>query len=208
MQWATSSNWHQLCTQLGIVASAGDATWQQIEAAYTAADRHYHHLRHLEAMFAILADLPLVHGTSVALAVWFHDLIYDVRRQDNEAQSAEAALRFGQAQALPSELLQQVEALILSTAGHSPRWDHPDCQALLDADLAILARPAAAYDAYAEAIRQEYRRYPTFLYKKGRRKVLRSFLDRPQLYFTPHLQAQWEGPARANLARELHRWGG
>jgi predicted metal-dependent HD superfamily phosphohydrolase len=42
---------------------------------------------------------------------------------------------------------------------------------------------------------------PGFLFRRKRRQILRSFLDRPVLYSTPPLRARLEEPARANLRR-------
>ena len=59
-------------------------------AAYAEPQRHYHSTQHLaECLHGFetvrhLAQRP----AEVALALWFHDAVYDVQRHDNEAQSA------------------------------------------------------------------------------------------------------------------------
>jgi len=74
---------------------------------------------------------------------------------------------------------------------------------MLDVDLAILAASREAYTRYTHAIREEYKIYPYFLYKKGRKKVLQHFLERKQIYFTEEFQAQHEANARENLRWEI-----
>ena len=77
----------------------------ELVRAYTAPDRHYHDLAHIEAM---LASARAYHGAlsdpaAVAAAIWFHDAVYDTRRHDNEAKSAElAAARLAAWRAPPS----------------------------------------------------------------------------------------------------------
>ncbi|MEO1449000.1 MAG: hypothetical protein AAFV07_05690 [Bacteroidota bacterium] len=205
---ADAKYWEETLEGLRVNDPAARDYWSRLEAGYTGVSRHYHNLEHLSTMFGVLQPLSLEHPWLVRLAVWFHDLIYDIKRKDNEAQSAQAAVAFAEAHGIPEADRLTLEALIMSTAGHHPRWDHPDCHAMLDADLAILAMEEEVYDTYAENIRKEYASYPRFMYKKGRRKVLRSFLERPQLYYTPTLRGEWEPRARANLARELKQWGG
>ena len=66
----------------------------ELVRAYAAPDRHYHDLRHIEALLG-LADAyadAIVDRDAVEAAIWFHDAIYDTRRNDNEARSAELAI--------------------------------------------------------------------------------------------------------------------
>ena len=74
---------------------------------------------------------------------------------------------------------------------------------LLDLDLSVLGQRPGVYDAYSRAVRAEYAWVEPAAYREGRRRVLGGFLARSAIYRTPALHAQWESPARANLAREL-----
>jgi predicted metal-dependent HD superfamily phosphohydrolase len=44
---------------------------------------------------------------------------------------------------------------------------------------------------------------PGFLFRRKRRAILRSFLDRPRIYSTPHFNASLEQAARKNLQRAV-----
>jgi predicted metal-dependent HD superfamily phosphohydrolase len=59
------------------------------------------------------------------------------------------------------------------------------------------------YQQYSNAIRTEYDWLPLDQYRTGRSKVLQSFLQRPSLYFTPAMVAEFEQRARINLQSEL-----
>lgn len=175
---------------------------------YQQAHRHYHGLNHVHALLGLLdehGDALVRDKASVALAIWFHDAVYDTTRQDNEEQSAllcEQTLRFW---SCPQALIDSITSKIRATQHHEWTDGDPDTAAFLDFDLGILAASDAAYRRYADQVAQEYAWVPPEAYRLGRTKVLRAFLDRPQLYFTPALRDQWESVARANLKSELTR---
>ena len=180
------------------------ALWTEIEQAYTGPRRHYHTLTHLAALVAeltpqraVIADWDLV-----LFALFYHDVVYDVPGAHNEEKSAAlAAARLARLN-LPPAQIERCRAQILATKHHEPSGD-PDTDLLTDADLAILGQPGPAYEAYTRQVRAEYDIYPDLLYKPGRRKVLRHFLDQPRLYKTAPFFARYEVAARANLLQEL-----
>lgn len=75
---------------------------------------------------------------------------------------------------------------------------------MIDFDLAILGSPIARYNLYSELIRKEYRKVPTFLYKKGRKKMLKHFLEKPFIYSTSTFKILYEKQAKKNLQAELN----
>src|SRR5262245_34252242 len=116
----------------------------ELVRAYTAPDRHYHDLSHIEAMLA-LADAhrgALSDPEAVEAAIWFHDAVYDTHRHDNEAQSAELAAARLADLARPRQI-DFITTMIRATAGHampdlSDESDRRDCSLFLDMDLAVL----------------------------------------------------------------------
>jgi predicted metal-dependent HD superfamily phosphohydrolase len=161
--------------------------------------RTYHNAAHIRAMLDALASRHVLTET-LALAVWGHDLIYDPRRGDNEARSAEVfgawLISQGAAERVP-----EITTLILATR-HA---ESPATRAealLVDADLGILGADAPAFAAYDAAIRQEYAFVPQEAYRAGRARVLRGFLDRERIYTTPEF-AELEKRARKNLTAAL-----
>jgi predicted metal-dependent HD superfamily phosphohydrolase len=202
--------WDQLTAK---VASTSDPARrrtmrQQLLAAYREPHRAYHTLDHIAALLALFD----VHGGSardpdaVLLAILYHDVVYDPRRSDNEAVSAQIAARDLTELGVAPRLVARVADLVLATQHgvHSPDAADTDLALLLDLDLSVLAASMGDYDAYAAAIRHEYAHVPSLLYRPGRRRVLEKFLAADQLYLTADLKAQWEQPARANLAREIN----
>jgi predicted metal-dependent HD superfamily phosphohydrolase len=192
----------------GWAALVGDSPisrteWAALIAAWSQPHRRYHDLAHLAAVLGLVSELEgAADPDAVRLAAWYHDVVYDPRRQDNEQVSAERA-RAGLRGLVPGVRIAEVERLVRLTAGHDPEPGDADGAVLCDADLAVLAGPPEAYVAYASAVRQEYGHLSDEEFTAGRVAVLESLLALPALYRTPAAARQWEETARANLTAEL-----
>jgi len=189
--------------------SAAEITkyWQQIRNKYGEVNRHYHNMEHLSVLFASFDQyqVKLKDPLVVAHAIWYHDIVYNARRGDNEEKSAlvaaENIVKFGLNEKQQENCLHYIQA----TAQHlEVKVDaQADLAYFLDFDLAVLAWPQSKYQVYAQAIRKEYRHVPGFLYRRGRRKVLRYFLEAPTLFRTAEFQEKFEAAAKLNLHWEL-----
>ena len=179
-----------------------------LSTAYGAPDRHYHNQAHVAQCLQALHTHSVLteHSAEMALALWFHDAIYDSRRSDNEALSAAWARQFLRAQGASTTLLESVSDLVMATQ-HTSNCADADAQLLVDIDLGILGQSAEHFDHYDQAIRREYHWVAEADYRSGRAAVLRSFLARPHIYYTPTFQQRYERQARSNLARALLRLG-
>lgn len=181
------------------------ALLERLKARYAEPHRHYHTLAHIEALLGhlerhrSLAAQP----AEIEAAIWFHDVVYDPRRSDNETRSAELARAELNALGWPPGRVERVAAMVEATRHHHADESDADSWLFLDLDLSVLAAPAGQYDAYSRAIRAEFAWVPQADYQAGRGRVLASFLNRERIYRTPALQARWEGAARRNLEREL-----
>lgn len=190
-------------------ASDPSPSWRRLDAGYGSAERRYHGWSHVAAMLAGLDRSAEETGTGpvrraeLALAIYFHDAVYDPRRSDNEAASA-ALFReeAGSAPRLGRDGRDRVCAMILATADHRPSEDEAT-RLLCDLDLTVLGAPEDDYAAYARAIRREYEHVPEPVWRLGRASVLRRFLAREGLYQTLAFSALYEAQARTNLRGEL-----
>ena len=200
-----AARWHRLTAPLVPDAARRAAEFAALAAAYQAPGRHYHTLEHVENLLRRLDAGPVQDPVVVELAVWFHDAVYQALKSDNEARSAAQARAFLAGSALDAARQARVALLIERTADHTQPLppDDPDLAFFLDIDLSILGASAAAYAAYARAVRQEYRRVPDLLYRPGRRKILAKLLAAPVLFHTPALREELDAAARRNLAAEI-----
>lgn len=165
--------------------------------------RHYHNWEHIKAMIKGLDNYPeeINDRLSIELAIWFHDAIYVPLRKDNESRSAK--FFYEQLSSyLPIERTRKVITYIEATKSHTKTTDN-DLQVLLDLDLAILGQTKTLYQNYAKQVREEFGYVPNFLYKRGRKLVLKNFLERPSIYQTSFFKEQLEEQARQNMKEEL-----
>ena len=134
--------------------------------------------------------------------LFYHDIIYQVFRKDNEEQSAAFAKKVLADLGVAPERVERCVRHIQATKQH--HWsDDPDCNYLLDMDLGILGSERERYELYTQQIRKEYRIFPDLLYKPGRKKVIDHFLGLDSIYKTEYFRALFEKQARNNLKWEL-----
>jgi predicted metal-dependent HD superfamily phosphohydrolase len=173
---------------------------EQLIAAYTAPGRHYHNLAHIEDCLDALTrvDISAAEREILSEAIWWHDVVYDATRPDNEELSAQLA-----EQHVREDLRHEVGRLIRLTKTHAVQPGDRLGAILISIDLSILGAEPARYDAYAAAIRQEFIHVPERDYRAGRAKVLGQFAARPVIFPDTAFAARYDRQARENLAREL-----
>ena len=178
--------------------------WAAVVGAWSEPHRRYHDLAHLAAVLGLVGELAGAADDpeAVRLAAWYHDVAYDPQRTDNEEVSA-ARARAGLRGLVPDARVDEVERLVLLTAGHDPEPGDVNGAVLCDADLAVLAGPPDAYAAYASAVREEYGHLSDEEVTAGRIAVLEHLLGLPALYRTPEAARLWADRAEANLTVEL-----
>ncbi len=198
-------HWNQLCTRYEASPSDIKAAFILLAQKYAEPRRAYHNLSHIQALLQHAESFrhKLQNYDTVAFAIWFHDAIYNTRKGDNEEKSAELAAEILGKLSLPRELIATVQQMILETKNHQLLNNSADLKLFLDFDLSILGTSEEVYQHYSQAIRKEYSWVPYFLYRKGRKKVLESFLKRERLYFTDAMKARLETQARRNIENEL-----
>lgn len=195
--------WH--ASWLSLTGRPGDqGLLQALVARYGETHRRYHTLDHLDAC---LRHLPALRGLAaqpheIALALWFHDAIYDIGASDNEGRSANWAAQALQSAAVDTQAVQRVVALILVTR-HDAAPATVDEQLMLDVDLAILGAPIAVFDGYEHQVRAEYSAVPEPLFRANRRRILQGFLARERIYHSAPFHGRLEMQARQNLARSI-----
>jgi predicted metal-dependent HD superfamily phosphohydrolase len=174
-------------------------------ARYAEPHRAYHTGEHIARTLTLLDGVRgcLRRPDESELAVWLHDLVYDPRAADNEARSADLATAWLAEGGVDAALGARVRALILATGHAAPPTDH-DARYVVDADLSILGAAPADFDRYEIQVREEYRFLSEAEWRAGRARLLRGFLDHPQLFLTGEF-AVFEASARANLARSIRR---
>jgi len=202
-----SDVWSDLAGRLACPGPATETVLGDLVRAYSEPHRHYHTIEHIASLLQLMDEYghEVIDRDAIALAILFHDVIYDPARHDNEHASAHFAGARLATLAFPGRVVAKVKNYILASQhGQAPLTiNDTDLALLLDFDLSILAAPPAEYRTYAQAIRREYNHVPDALYRLGRRRILEGFLARGQIYRTKQLHALWDKQARANIAGEI-----
>ncbi|WP_420433646.1 metal-dependent phosphohydrolase [Hyphobacterium sp.] len=179
--------------------------FNEIAERYGEPHRHYHGLNHLVRLFETLEPVrgQLADPVRIDLTVWFHDIIYDPLRQDNEARSAEFAQKRLAAIGVGSDLTGRVAQLIRATSEHREGGSDRDDALFLDADFSILGAQRDTFDRYVADVRKEYRRVPKAEFDAARAKFLRAALAGDRVFLTTYFEQKYGDQARENMAREL-----
>lgn len=191
--------WQRSWAALGLTPPAD--LQQRLLAAYAEPQRHYHTQQHLAECLAHFdaAWQQAQRPGEVAVALWFHDAIYDIKAKDNELRSAQWAVQALKDCGATDETCQRVHALIMATC-HSAAPTGADAKLLVDIDLAILGASSERFAEYDAQVAAEYAWVPRLVYRFKRKQVLNSFLQRDAIYLTPHFHQRLEAQARCNLS--------
>lgn len=209
----TIFTWHLSAISSHITLEQVSILWQNIAMRYNKPQRAYHSLQHIQQLFGqydqVKGNLHEPH--IIALAIYYHDVIYEPTRSDNELKSAEYAVE-SLTGYLNAEQCQHIYALIMMTATHElDKWSnetkerekYSDAAYLLDMDLSILGSSWSEYEQYAHAVRQEYAHVSDDDYRVGRMAVLKELLAHPTLYLTDNYYKRLEKQARKNIEHEI-----
>lgn len=202
----------------GCSEATRDSWWRLIRQRYGEPSRHHHNLDHLNHMAELWAEYAehLSNPRAVALALFFQYLEYDPKSQDNEERCIEAFRRFAEEARIPtgSELYLSVTELIQLTKLHSTdehkqegMYGREDKHFFLDFDMRVLGSSPTEYKDYTERVRLEYSFVPDAIYKSLRSKVLRSFLQIPNIFSTEPFRRLYEERAKSNIRDEIAELG-
>ena len=205
--------WTSFCRRTGVYSDDSKATYNKIITSYSEQHRAYHTLSHIADCLDVFDTVrnQFEHPDAAEMAIWMHDICYDIFAEDNEVKSAKKAYRLSQRLGFEEDFCDGVYQFIsatdhlLSLKDIDTRW-MVDIGLILDIDLSIFGKLPEDYDVYEEGIRKEYIEIGGMSeeqFRSGRMHVLKGFIDRPAIYRTEVLRARYERQARINLKRAL-----
>jgi predicted metal-dependent HD superfamily phosphohydrolase len=204
--------WYALIQTFSDDQDLAGEMFTEITERYTALGRHYHTLAHLAHLLRLFQEHRYLvqDQAAVQFAIWYHDLVYDPLKADNERLSADIAGQRLHSLSVPDPVILKVKRLIVATRQHAlhPEKEDFDSQFFLDCDLAILGADRERYAEYMQEIRLEYSIVPLSDYSEGRKAMLQRFLAREAIYGTAEFQERFEEQARSNMQFELILLGG
>jgi predicted metal-dependent HD superfamily phosphohydrolase len=178
------------------------AIYQRLLAGYQQRNRHYHSLRHIEHCLAMFDQCKsqLQEPDAVELAIWFHDVILESGRRDNEARSAQLYLELS-AGAQREELRRLVERLIMATLHDGTSLDDADSFYMVDIDLSSFGLPWEEFLRDSLDLRAENPHLCDADYHLNQTGFQRGLLARPRFFLSDFFFERLEKQARDNLAR-------
>jgi predicted metal-dependent HD superfamily phosphohydrolase len=196
------AEWLSAHFRAGVVPSWNEF-WRLMKC-YSEPHRYYHTVQHIYECLRYLrkhyGDQRMIH--LVQFAIFYHDIVYDVTKKDNEEQSAKQWMDYSRN--LSSMMLVHrlvVESLIEMTASHKLA---PNSSILFkimnDVDMHVFLCPDGHYLEYARNVWKEYSVFGREGYLKGRLQFL-STIDVDSMFFTSEALEHIHH-ARANLALE------
>lgn len=200
-----SRRWLKLTASLRVDEKVARRVFADMVRHYNGDGRHYHVLSHVGELLdtaSEMRDLAQDFQT-IQLAIWFHDVIYDPRGENNEVKSAEYARNALHQLGLPERVVNRVSDLILKTVSHVSDKEDRDALILLDADLAPLGADNKVFAQQSMALRSEFSWVPEDEYRASRVQILSSFLSRERIYQTERMYKAREAKARSNLSQAI-----
>lgn len=145
-----------------------------------------------------------VNRARLALALWFHDAVYDVRAADNEEKSAAWATQSLALLDVSSDNIDIVRHLILSTKPSYARTDSSLEDWMHDIDLHIFGVHVPKFAQFTQDIRQEFAWVDDLNYRRGHDLVMRRLITNPHgIYRTEAGRLDYEETARTNIELQL-----
>lgn len=201
------ARWTAACAGAGIAAPLQRKWWRRLRELHCDNVRWYHTLTHLAEVFGRLDRVraSLLAPRLATFTVFFHDAIYEPTAKDNEERSAQLWRSFAAEAELPPADVEPVAAWIEHSKSHLKANATGDLAHFLDADIAVLGKPPAAYAEYARQIRLEYCHVGEAAFPGARAAAMKTFATAERLYFTDQAQAELGEQARNNLTAEVER---
>lgn len=170
---------------------------------YAEPGRQYHtidHVRHCLGQSRLVTEL-LPDASTLNLAIWFHDAVYELQAADNESRSAELFRELA-SPVMTAPRVDDVERLVLVTqAGQLPR--RTDEAFMVDIDLSSFGLPWEPFLADSLAVRAERPHLTDGQYAAQQSRFLNGLLQRDAVFVTDFFRERYEDVARSNIRRYL-----
>ncbi len=196
--------WTQ-CQVTNIGQQSMDAIWQELTNYYSEPQRHYHTRLHILKCLKLYDSVKarLNSPETVEMSIWYHDVIYDTTRKDNEEKSTELFKLHAHGY-LPDSVVQRVTDLIMATM-HTREPIDQDMAYLQDIDLSSFGETLDNFFQDGEDLRKESPHLQDEQYYQGKVSFFQMLTNREKVFFTDYFSNLFEQNARENIKREIQR---
>lgn len=192
----------QRCLKKGVKDTSSVDLHRRLVMAYAEPHRAYHTLTHIQGCFDIFHPVQqqVDNADALALAIWFHDAIYDIDADDNEQRSADWFLQETE-NLFPENLRKQVNRHIMATMHCGKDIADLDSQIMIDIDLFSFAKPWTEFMIDSENVRAEKSDIPDHEFYPRQCGFQQILLNRPRFFQSDYFYRYFEDQARQNLSR-------
>lgn len=171
---------------------------------YNEPRRHYHTLAHIEQCMAMFDQCSSLvrNPDALELAVWFHDVIFEPGKSDNEARSADLYLQFSDG-AHDETTRGLVVRLIMATLHDGSSLEDSDARYMVDIDLSSFGLSWERFLEDSKNLRLENAHLSDAEYYRRKTSFQGCLMARERFYLSDYFAERLEAQARANLARYL-----
>lgn len=194
----TAGRFIRLMRNLGVGMQASGGLLSYLLASYSEEHRKYHTLTHLACMFDKAEEWGWILTPSEELAIFYHDIVYEVGSSSNEADSA--AL-LGELRPLVAghpgvqAILVKASTIIQETARFLEPAVTQEAERVMDLDLSGLADPWQLFCIKNHLLQEEFG-----VSASTHCTTLKKFLEKPRIF---HVRTETEEAARRNIERYL-----
>jgi len=191
----------QRCLKAG-AADSSAAIHQRLVEAYNEPQRHYHTLVHIDHCLAIFDQCKSLatNADALEIAVWFHDVIFEPGKRNNEAQSAELYQDLS-TDVHDNEFRGLVGRLIMATLHDGSSLDDTDAGYMVDIDLSSFGLPWEDFMRDSLHLREESAQLSDADYNRKQGEFRSCLAARPHFYQTDFFRQCYEQQAHDNLAK-------
>lgn len=175
---------------------------QRLLDGYNEPQRHYHTLAHIEQCLGMFDQCKALASTpdALELAVWFHDVIFEPGKPDNEKRSAELYLQLSQ-DVHDEHTRGLVDRLIMATLHDGSSLEDSDAVYMVDIDLSSFGLSWEAFLRDSKNLRLENAELDDAEYYRRKAAFQNCLLAKERFYLSDFFAERLETRARANLAR-------
>lgn len=182
--------------------------YNEIAVNYNSKTRFYHNFTHIKNMieFALSIKEKIVDFDTFILAIFYHDVIYNSHKSNNEEESTKLAKKHLSSINFNIYKIDIISEMILRSKNHSESKpnDSNELKLFLDIDLLILASPKDIYKQYVSNIKQEYKHVPKIIFNSKRKQILKNIYSEKFIYKTSLFRNKYENLAKNNLLSEIN----
>ena len=198
--------WVRLLERLKVDNFKSDIViFEVIYRAYSEGHRKYHNVRHLCDVLMCLDRFKhlLYHPDLVELALFYHDIVYEIGSGRNEVLSVELFDDHFYDHLSDGDR-SRVKSLIMATEIGSLPERYMDCNYIADIDKAMMGGDPDDFKRNSLLIHEEYNVFSDNEFYEGRRKILMRLLNEG-VYKTRFFEMMYGNVAIQNINEELKK---